>query len=135
MKLAAFRLTMTAAVILAAVTTASAQNMKAEIPFPFQTGGAHMQPGSYQVSVSRSAGVPVLALYNVDQRRSVLTLSQASASPRTKADFKTILSFACAEDRCQLASVQDGSMVYTFHTAKASGTRIATVVLRPDRAE
>ena len=40
--------------LLAAAATGSAQSMKAEIPFRFDAGGAHMQPGSYQVRLNHT---------------------------------------------------------------------------------
>ncbi|HXA53033.1 MAG TPA: hypothetical protein VNV86_22100 [Candidatus Acidoferrum sp.] len=137
MKLTALRLTFAAAAMLAAATTASAQTMKAEIPFSFEARNVLMQAGSYTVTLSHTSGGMLAEIYSVDQRRSVLALPHISESPLTPQNSTPVLTFACAEGRCALLQMRDAaSTVYRFGTSKpTAGTHIATVMLRPDRAE
>jgi hypothetical protein len=137
MKLTALRLTFAAAAMLAAATTASAQTMKAEIPFSFEARNVHMQAGSYIVTLSRASGAMLAEIYSVDQRRSVLALPRVSENPTTPQSSTAILTFACTEGRCELLQMRDtAATVYRFGTSKpTAGTHIATVVLRTDRAE
>jgi hypothetical protein len=136
MKLTALRLSIAASVMLAAVTTASAQNMKAEIPFDFQAAGARMLAGSYEIkSQYTPGGAPMVQIRNVDNRRSVMALPFAQdvlATPGNEAK----LTFLCAEGRCELSGLRTHEAKYGFRTGKPGPeTRIATVVLRPDRTE
>jgi hypothetical protein len=137
MKTTTLRLTLAAVALVATAATASAQNLKAEIPFPFHAAGARMQAGTYSVRVSRAASGPVVQIYNVDEGRSVMTLPRAVDSPWSPVRSTVILSFACTNGNCELASMRDdNSTVYNFSTSKKSPeTRIATVVLHQDRAE
>src|SRR6185436_4661030 len=108
------------AALLASAATGSAQSMKAEIPFAFHAGDARMQPGTYQVTLKGNNGIPRLTLYNHDDRRSAVTLSQSVDRPtRTAASSNVILTFECTEGRCSLAKLWDGSdAMYNFHTSK-----------------
>jgi hypothetical protein len=137
MKNTTFRLTLAAVALVAAAATASAQNLKAEIPFPFQAAGTRMQAGSYTVRVSHAGSGPMVQIYNVDEGRSVLTLPWTVNSPWSPTRASVVLTFACTNGNCQLASMRDdNATVYSFATGKKSPeTRIATVVLRQDRAE
>lgn len=128
------------AALLAAATTGSAQSMQAEIPFAFQAGETRMQPGSYQVRLRQnSGGIPVLQIYNFDDRKSVTTLPRTVERPTRVADkgSDVVLTFECTEGRCALARLWDGSeSLYTFATPKpTAATHAASVILRPDRAE
>ena len=136
MKLTALRLSIAASVMLAAVTTASAQNMKAEIPFDFQAAGARMQAGSYEVNWQHATGsVTMVQIRNIDNRRSVIVLPSARTALSTPAsDLK--VTFLCTDGRCELSGIGTEDAKYGFRTGKPGPeTRIATVMLRPDRTE
>jgi hypothetical protein len=137
MKRTAFRLMITAAAALAAVATASAQNMKAEIPFSFHAAGARMEPGTYWVSLSHGSAAPVFRIANVETKRSIVALSHVAKAPSTFTPSNAVLTFKCVDTRCVLASVRDeASTVYAVSSGKdAPGTRIAMVALKSDRAE
>ena len=68
---------------MAAVVTASAQSLKAEIPFPFEVSGVRMQPGSYRVTLSRLSGAPTVHISSVETRKSALSLSYVIGTPST----------------------------------------------------
>jgi hypothetical protein len=126
-----------AAAAVAAVTTVSAESLKAEIPFAFQAKGTRMQPGTYWVALSRSGGSPVFHIYNADSRKGILALPTATDSPAKPVHANPILTFACTDGRCVLSSVRtEQAMVYSFESGKAGpGTRIATIALKTDRGE
>ena len=138
MKRTALTMTFAAAAMLAAAATGSAQTMKAEIPFAFHTGSARMQAGSYHVVLNTShAGLPMIQVFSLDEHRSVIRVAMSTSRPPAPRESTITLSFACAEGNCELASLRDGqSNVYRFAVrGSRPDTRIATVVLRPDRAE
>lgn len=135
MKRTAWTLTFAAAAIAMAATTASAQSLKAEIPFPFSAGGAKMQAGAYSVKMNTSP--QMVEIYGVDTHRSALAIPQWSERPVGARSVQAILSFACTEGRCVLASIRDSAAnVYSFPAGKkTSETHMATVILKSDRAE
>ena len=137
MKRTAFRVMILAAAAVAAVTTASAQSMRAEIPFAFQAVGVHMPAGSYWVTLDKSGSGAILRLYNPDGRKSILTMPRVSHSPAKPEPANPVLSFAVTDGRYVLSSLKnDESTVYSFNGGKAGpGTQMATIALRTDRAE
>jgi hypothetical protein len=139
MKLNTLTLTFAAVAMMTAAGTASAQNLKAEIPFSFQAAGTRMQPGAYSVKLSSAGSGTIVQIVNEDEGRSVMTLPQSvsTASAWTASRSAVVLSFACTNGNCELSSLRnDNGAVYSFATGKKSPeTHIATVVLRPDRAE
>jgi len=111
-----------AAALTAVASTASAQILKAEIPFSFRTGQTLMAPGAYEVKMP-SGGVPYLILRNTDTGKSSMVVfrnpeywSAQSGDPR--------LTFTCAASRCALQQVWPGGGApgYTLPAPKlASG--------------
>jgi putative salt-induced outer membrane protein YdiY len=123
--------------MLAAAGTASAQTLKAEIPFSFQAAGTRMHPGAYSVRLKSAGSGTIVQIMNEDEGRSVMTLPRSVSTPWNATGASVVLSFACTNGNCELSSLRnDTGAVYTFTTSKKSPeTRIATVVLRPDRSE
>jgi hypothetical protein len=136
MKLNTLTLTFAAVAMLAAAGTASAQTLRAEIPFSFQAAGATMHPGGYSVMLRSTAGGTIVQIRNEDEGRSVMTMTQWGSTARN-ATGSAVVSFACTNGNCELSSLRnDDGAVYNFATGKKSPeTRIATVVLRQDRSE
>jgi hypothetical protein len=138
MKLNTLTLTFAAVAMMTAAGTASAQNLKAEIPFSFRAAGTNMHPGAYSVKLSSAGSGHIVQIVNEDEGRSVLTLPQSvSASAWSAKDSAVVLRFACTNGNCELSSLRnDDGAVYSFATSKKGPeTRIATVVLRHDRLE
>ena len=81
------------AALLAAAATGSAQSMKAEIPFRFDAGGAHMEPGTYQVYLNHTkSGTYILQIFNMDDRHSTFALAQTVERPaRTAASGSDVV--------------------------------------------
>jgi hypothetical protein len=133
----AFRTTILAAAAFAAVTAASAQGMKAEIPFSFDAVGTRMQPGAYWITLNNSGSGAVVHIYNSDNRKSVLTLPRLTSTPARPEYSNPVLTFACTDGHCVLSSLRnEHASVYEFSGPKPGrGARIATIALRTDRAE
>ena len=55
-----------ATVLLATAGTASAQALRADIPFTFKAGGASLQPGSYEVLLNNNHVVTMRNIYSGD---------------------------------------------------------------------
>src|ERR1700750_3213387 len=103
MKLNTLSLTFAAVAMLTAAGTASAQNLKAEIPFSFQAAGARMQPGAYSVKIRSSATGSIVQIFNEDEGRSVMTLPRSVSTPWTATSAPVVLSFACTNGNCELS--------------------------------
>jgi hypothetical protein len=138
MKQTALRMTMAAVAMLASAGLASAQSMTAEIPFAFVVGGARLQPGTYRVHVATTNGDhKLLQVSSLDNRRSILALPLWVSWTSRPGAADVVMSFACTDGKCELASVRGlGEMIYNFPRSKGDhATRIAEVVMRPDRAD
>ena len=99
-----------AAALTAVATSASAQTLKAEIPFSFRAGKILMQPGSYDVQRRQSAGNVDFLIRNNDTKEAVFVLPNVNGSvPKAwAADGQARLSFACADGRCALQKIWSG---------------------------
>src|SRR5437763_15428597 len=100
-------LVMTAALAALAVG-ASAQSMKAEIPFPFRAGGAVLPAGSYRINLGTD-GRPVVGVESLDTRKAVMVVTHyRSDVPRDVAAGAPKLWFACTAANCVLTRVWNG---------------------------
>ena len=123
-----------------AASVASAQALKAEIPFAFQAGGKTMAPGSYRIDYASSLQ-QVIRLDNQDARSAVLVLpeSRQDAPKAWAASGKPMASFACNDAGCELAQLwtASGRPAYTFksHRPKNEETRMAYIVLHKGNGE
>jgi hypothetical protein len=137
MKRTAWNMMIAALAVTAAVATASAQGLKAEIPFAFQAAGARMQPGTYWVTFNTRSGGTSIQMSNLDTHKSILAMTRVSSAPSSYDESKPVLTFACVDTQCVLSSLRDDrSTVYGMNTGKnPERARIATVVLKSDRAE
>jgi hypothetical protein len=133
-------LTIAAAALTVAATTASAQSLKAEIPFAFQTGTARMQPGSYAVDVGSASGAQsTVRLRNLDDGKSVIKLPMAldDTPARWKATGTPVIEFACTDGYCSLARIWTGDgSARAFEVPKAkAGEHMASILVRAERTE
>jgi len=128
-----------AAALVAVAVGASAQSMKAEIPFAFRAGGAVLAPGSYRVSVSSRANNSVIHLTSRDTNKSILILSLYKSDVSNPAGDPKLW-FACAGGNCVLTSVWNGedhsAMVVGYPARAAKETaEIRVVTLTAVKAE
>jgi len=133
-------MTLAIAALAMAAGTASAQSMKAEIPFAFRIGKKVMQPGEYRVHRQSGSQAPMFTLASLDSHQSAIVVASYRGAPSKEwADAgQAKLSFLCGDGPCTLTRVWAGAGdAYTFHSAPAKDggdARVAEITLRPDRA-
>jgi hypothetical protein len=115
-----------AAAAMALAGIASAQTVKADVPFAFNVGTKLMQPGTYLVSVLNSSGHDIYKLTNTEQRESVMAGVFVAHDPAKewRADGRPRLAFECGESECTLAEFWNGvsgAPSYRFHLPKPRG--------------
>jgi hypothetical protein len=132
---------MVAAAALTLAGAASAQELKADIPFAFQVGKKLMQPGSYVVS-RLSTGIPMYRLLNTGIREAAVSLPSSAHDPAKewKADGKPRLAFACGGSQCTLSELWDGeagtpSHLFPISKSRNESMRTAVIVAEPLKAE
>jgi hypothetical protein len=128
-----------AAVVLAA-GSASAQTLKADVPFTFQAAGVVMTPGTYEIRhASKTANLVVLR--NTDTKNSVLMVySSADASKEVKSRGTPALGFECSGARCAIREMWTASGIasYRFRGPKLAAdgdTRMAMIPLTAVKAD
>ena len=139
MKRTAMNITLAVAALAVAAGTASAQTMKAEIPFAFRVGNKVMQPGEYRITMT-SGSTPILNLLNIERHQSAL-LSTAYLNDVPKqwaAAGLPKLAFLCGEGPCTVSQVWTGvgyALGFRSPRGKNGEPHIAEIVLRRDRAD
>ena len=95
------------AVLAACAVGASAQSMKAEIPFTFRAGGAVLAAGTYRIDV----GNTVVRVTNSDTRKGIAVMPQyrRDVDKNAAAAGAPKLWFACAGSNCVLTSLWNGA--------------------------
>jgi hypothetical protein len=136
------RMMIAAATLVVAAGSASAQNLKAEIPFTFRAGGVVMAAGKYDVSADQKNGHPTYRLWSETEHRSILLLAGASRDPQKSwvAGGNPVLAFECGVSHCALSGiwVGYGTPAYTFPRPKLGRdepTRTAVVVMLPGKGD
>src|SRR5689334_12270939 len=119
MKCFTIQMTLATAALTLAAGMASAQGMKAEIPFSFRVGNQVMQPGEYRVSIlSNYSGNPIVSVASVATlKRVMLAPAVRGDAPREwKAENLPKLSFLCGEGPCSISRMWmgDGSDTLDF---------------------
>jgi hypothetical protein len=100
----------TAAALAVAAGSASAQSLKADIPFTFHTANATMSPGTYVITVQYSAGRQFLLMRNADTGAGAMLTQyvDAVASKAMEWDNTAKLTFECARRACVLRELWKG---------------------------
>jgi hypothetical protein len=106
-----------AAAIAAVAGSASAQTLKADIPFTFHAGAAVLSPGTYQVKMNSTNGAPIFVLRNADTGKASMVAEHASSdAPKAwRANGAARLAFECAGSRCILRAVWQGGDAPAHH--------------------
>ena len=117
MKRLTMNLMIAAAALAAVAGSASAQTLKADIPFTFHAGGALLSPGTYQVKMNSTNGAPIFILQNADTGKASMVGEYASGdAPKAwTANGAARLAFECAGSRCVLRSVYQGGDAPAHH--------------------
>ena len=127
------KMTILAAALAVVSGVASAQPMKANIPFSFRFGGNVYAAGSYTVDV-RDANMKVF-LYNRDTRTGAIALPQSPVNPAPEwiAKGDPVLEFTCGSSRCELSRLWTGgghnALAMRHH--KLGRDEVATIRLIP----
>ena len=131
-----------AAALAVAAGSASAQTLKAEIPFAFRAGGVLMAPGTYTVTPQHSAGSTAYMLANKETGNGVILAHyvSADASKAWRGAGSPKLGFECAGTHCALRTLWNGTdrSAHNFLGPKPTGdepTRMAEVRLTPLKSE
>lgn len=127
-----------AAALAAAAGSASAQTLKAEIPFTFRAGGVVMAPGTYTVSRSNGLAATTFTVKNADSHRSAILARYipTDASKEWRAQGTAKLGFECAGANCVLRTIWPASDGTAYRLPGAAPTgdepaRMAEVRLTP----
>ncbi|SPE35272.1 conserved exported hypothetical protein [Candidatus Sulfopaludibacter sp. SbA6] len=137
------RMMIAAATLAVAAGAASAQTLKAEIPFTFRANGRLMTAGTYRVTLNRAAtGVPILYLLNHEGNRAAMAMARTPHDPPKawKAAGSAVLSFECGAKLCSLVGLWRGDQepAYSFAAPKPGNdepTRVALIALRPGNSD
>ena len=137
------KLMIAAATVVVAAGVASAQTMKAEIPFAFRAGEKTMPAGTYQVTnLNRQAGISMFRLADENSREAIIAVPRLATDARQAwvAAGKPLLSFECTDSRCALTSLWVGRgypafVLYQPKLGRDEHARTATVIMRPVKSE
>jgi hypothetical protein len=106
-----------AAALTAAAAGASAQSMKADIPFAFHAGNSLMAPGVYDVKLELNSRY--VSLRHTDTGKAVIAMYISEAHPLAKwqAEKRPRIRFDCAGARCVLRQMWPGAdnRALSFH--------------------
>jgi hypothetical protein len=127
---------MLAAIALAAATgVASAQQLKAEIPFGFRAQGTMVPAGTYTVKKDNTGGAAKFQLRSAASGNSILLVSMMQGEPKKawEASGAAVLEFECGDSGCALNRLWSGggSPAYRFsHPNAEKGERTHLAVIR-----
>jgi len=132
-----------AATLAVAAGAASAQTMKAEIPFTFRAGDTAMTPGTYEIrSTGQKNGAAIFRLYDKNSKRSIMLMPIAARDPQKawEASGTPLLSFDCVANRCALSAIWAGPFkpAYTIRHGNLGNeepVRVALIEMRPGKSD
>ena len=133
-----------AAAVVVASGVASAQTMKAEIPFTFQAGkSAPMAAGTYHISsIYHATGTAMFRLASEDGHTAILLVPNGAGDPKAEweAAGNPLLNFECGANRCALVGLWTGARnpAYRLSRPKAGAEepmRTAVVAMRPEKGD
>ena len=110
-----------AAALAAAAGGASAQTLKAEVPYTFRVGKATMPPGSYDIMIGQNG---VVSFSNREAKRSATVIAEASEDPKKEwlKSGEPRMALECAENVCAIARLwaADDNPAIRFHGLKTN---------------
>jgi hypothetical protein len=139
MKSLTMKMMVVTATLVVAGGVASAQSMKAEIPFRFKAAGAWLEPGTY--SINRTSAVNALyRIANLDAAGAVVALPQFTMNYYNGDATQGKLVFECVAGQCALVQLWDGprGIAYAFSRPKRSkqeGALASLISIRMERGE
>jgi hypothetical protein len=117
MKRLTTNLMIAAAAIAAVAGSASAQTLKADIPFTFHAGDAVLSPGTYEIKTNSRTGAPIFILQNADTGKASMVAEHAAGdAPKAwRANGAARLAFDCGGSRCILRVLWQGGDAPAHH--------------------
>jgi hypothetical protein len=131
MKTLVLKALMAAAVVAAMAGVASAQNLKADIPFSFTAGGTVLPPGEYQISRDGAGALGTLRLVNAEAGRVATLLS--TSRRQTGALAPSNLIFKCGDGACALVRIITPYWAYDVSAPKQAGGANTLATIRLSR--
>ena len=137
------RIMIAAATLVVAAGAASAQTMKAEIPFTFRAGDTVMAPGTYQIRpIQQQSGIPLFRVNDASGQHAIALMPIGAGDPKKawEANGKPLLSFECVASRCELSGIWTGPLTPAYvvrhgKLGKEEPVRVALIEMRPDKSE
>lgn len=137
------RMIIAAATVAVAADVASAQGLKAEIPFTFRAGNKVMAAGTYEVTrLSRISGSPAFRIVNNDAGVAIIAIPYMEENARKSwlTTGNPLLAFECTDGRCALTALWAGRghqayVLYRPKPGKNEPVQTVSVAMRPDRVE
>ena len=136
------RMMIAAATVVVAAGAASAQTLKAEIPFAFRAGKTVMSAGTYEVSkLNQGSGSPLFRVRDEQAKNAIALMPQAAADP-TKAvaeSGKPAMVFECVASRCALSGIYYGPNTAMYQIRQGDlgneePVRVAMIILHSEKA-
>ena len=138
MKTTTTRLMIATALLALATGVASAQTLKADIPFAFRAGSKLMGPGRYTVRLtSREHTMVILANYASKESAMVLAGGPTAAPKEWTNSGDPVLAFECAAGRCALSQIYTGfsdAVLPVPHAKPAGGEQASVTLIHMSRA-
>jgi len=123
------KLMITAAALAIATSVASAQTLKADIPFAFRAGNKVMAPGTYYVKANEAQHYTVVS--NYDSKSAVILMAGALSTPTKAWTAKgdPVITFDCVSGSCELTRLwtATGRPVMAFPSHNRGGEYRASV--------
>jgi hypothetical protein len=112
---------------VAGVSTASAQNLKASIPFKFRANTVYLPAGAYTISSVGEANGKVYSVRNIDTHQGVLVTVRHPVTVGGAQDPR--LTFLCRGEDCTLSQLwtPDAGLQLTMPRNKADAERSASL--------
>ena len=108
MKSMTTKLMIAAAALAMATGAATAQTLKAEIPFAFRAGEKVMAPGAYTIRVYAHHGYLVISNYQTKQNNALLTSPATDPRKEWVTKGNPVMVFECGIGRCELSGLWTG---------------------------
>jgi hypothetical protein len=108
MKSMTTKLMIAAAALAIATSAASAQALKAEIPFAFRAGEKVLAPGTYTVRIQSEHRYLIISNYETKQQTALLTGAPGDPSKEWVAKGDPVMVFECGTSRCELSRLWAG---------------------------
>jgi len=114
MKNSTTKLMIAAAVMAVAASAASAQTLKADVPFAFRTAKGTLAAGTYTISMDNVHRIVLIQ----SRTESAMLSPTTRLDSGTEADAKLV--FSCGVSHCTLVQVWSGNghAAYEFHSSK-----------------